>query len=364
MNNKVVKDISKKVNKAIKPSIESKASKYNKLIDKFGLDETYTKLKKKAIFDHVKDNIPPLQDYNFQADLLMLPKTKEGYRYLFVIVDLWSDEIEACPLKTKEPKEVLKCMENIFKKGKYLKKPYASLRTDAGTEFKGVFHQWLYDKNILHSITLPNRHKQMANVENVNKLLGRFLNNYMNMKEEKLGKQYNEWIDILPELIKELNKIRYRPDENPLKYKQPIATNKKPKYKVGDVVIRKLDAPKNALNNEQSGKFRTGDYRYDHTQPRKILNILLFPRNVRYVLEGIKNASFTEDEILPAKENQQESKFAVRKLIDKKTVGRAVFYKTWFMKELKNKAQWINKKQLLEDGLDDYIQEYENNIKK
>ncbi len=28
----------------------------------------------------------------------------------------------------------------------------ASLRTDSGTEFRGVFHKWLYDENILHRV--------------------------------------------------------------------------------------------------------------------------------------------------------------------------------------------------------------------
>ena len=343
---------------------ESKAESYDKLIKKLGLDETYTKVNIKPKYDNVKDNIPPVQDYNFQADLIMLPTTKKGFKYLLVIVDLWSDEIDASPLETKEPTEVLKATEKIFKTGKYLKMPYASIRTDAGTEFKGVFNKWLYDKNILHSVALPNRKKQMGNVESANKLLVRFLVNYMNMKEEELGKQYNEWTDILPELIKQINKIRKRPDENPITFKQPIAIQKEPKYKVGDIVIRKLDAPKNALNNEQSGKFRMGDLRWDKSQPRKILNVLLYPKNIRYVLEGIPNVAYTEDELMEAPKNVKESKFAVRKLIDKRGVGRTIYYKVWFMKELKKDANWITKKQLLEDGLDDYINEYENNLKK
>lgn len=355
-------DISKSESNS-KPKIETKAQQYDKLITKLGLDETYTKARVKPKFDNVKDNIPPLQDYNFQADLIMLPKTKKGFKYLLVIVDLWSDEIDVEPLETKEPDVVLKAMEKIFKSGKYLKTPYASIRTDAGTEFKGSFKKWLYNNNILHSVALPNRKKQMGNVESANKLLVRYLNGYMNMKEEELGKQYNEWTDILPELIKQLNKIRVRPNENPFTYKQPIAIQKEPKYKLGDVVIRKLDAPKNALNNEQDGKFRAGDLRWDKSQPRKIVRVLLYPKNVRYVLEGIPNVAYTEDELMEAP-GEKESKFAVRKLIDKKGVGKTIYYKVWFMKELKKQAQWITKKQLLEDGLEDYIEEYENNLKK
>jgi hypothetical protein len=347
-----------------KVKTETKADKYKKLINKFGLDETYTKVNVKPKFDNVKSNIPPLQDYNFEADLLMLPETKEGYKYLFVICDLWSDELDSTPLKTKEPTEVLEAMKKIFKSGKYLKKPKASIGTDAGTEFKGVFHKWLYDNSIYHSVSLPHRHKQRGNIENCNKLIGRFLINYMNMKEEQTGKEYKEWTDILPELMKELNAIRKRPDLDPFKYNYPISKDETDqKYHVGDLVIRKLDVPKNALNNEETGKFRTGDYRYDVKEPRKIKYVLYYPKNIRYVLEGYPNVSYTQDEILPAPKNETENKYAVRKILDKKVMKRKVHYLVWWKKYKKAESTWEPIDRLIEDGLKDEIDEYEAHIK-
>lgn len=270
---KINKSVKENEIKSAKPATKSK-DKYQSIIKEFGLDETYTKSHRKAIFDNVKSNIPPLQDYNFQADLLMLPKTKTGYRYLFVIVDLWSDEIDAKPLKSKQPEEVLDAMLKMFKSAKYLKKPYATIRTDAGTEFKGVFRKWLYDNNIYHSVALPHRHKQLGNVENVNGLIGKMLNLYMNKIEQQTGKKYTEWDEILQPLLKSLNKIRKRDDKNPFIYNYPVAKDIEPKFKVGDIVIRKLDSPINALNNAELGKFRKGDYRWHFQEPRKITKIL------------------------------------------------------------------------------------------
>lgn len=333
-------------------------SKFGKLMDSLGLDETYTKPGKKVKYDHVKQLIPPLQDYNFMADLIMLPKTSQKYRYLFTIVDLWSDEFDCEPLKTKEPQEVLKAMLKIFK-GPYLKMPYASLATDAGTEFKGVFQKWLYDKSIYHKIALPNRHKQQGNIENLNRLLVRFLTSYMNKKENETGEEYTDWVEILPTLKKSLNKMRKRDDQNPYTYEYAEPINKTPKYKVGDVVIRKLDTPKNALNNKESGKFRTGDYRFDVKEPREIVKVLYYPNNIRYVLKGIKNVSYTEEELLPSKDSN-ESKYAVKSIIDKTTRGKKVYYKVWYKGELKKQALWILKSQLIEDGLEDYIDKFEN----
>ena len=137
------------------------------IIKKLGVDETYSKpTKKPKKFTSVKQNIPMIEDYNFMADLLFLPKTKEGYRYLLVVVDLASNDFDIAPLRTKEPSEVLKAMKEMFTR-KFIKEPYASISTDAGNEFKGIFRKWMYDKSIFHKTTMPDRHTQMANVESL-----------------------------------------------------------------------------------------------------------------------------------------------------------------------------------------------------
>ena len=65
-------------------------------------------------------------------------------------------------------------IKKIFKRP-HLNEPYASIRTDNGKEFKGVFSKWMYNESILHRIAEPYRHQQLANVENLNRTLGRLL---------------------------------------------------------------------------------------------------------------------------------------------------------------------------------------------
>ena len=216
----------------------------DKLIKKLKIDETFTKEphRKQKKFNKIKNNIPMKEDYNFMADLLSLPETKKGYKYLLSVVDLATDEFDIEPLINKTPDAVLEEFKKMIKRT-YIKKPYASVRTDNGTEFKGVFHKWLYDDSILHKVNLPNRHKQMANVEHLNKQLGRLFNGYMNKKEEETGEVYKEWTDILVFVRKELNKIRkkqinYNIDNIPIfDYKKAG----KPKFKIKDLVHEKLD---------------------------------------------------------------------------------------------------------------------------
>ena len=94
-----------------------------------------------------------------------------GYKCLLVIVDLASDKFDIEPIKNKDSSTVLNAMKKIYARG-ILKQPYSSLKTDSGTEFKGVFHKWLWDNDIFHKVGSPNRHKALANVENLNRQLG------------------------------------------------------------------------------------------------------------------------------------------------------------------------------------------------
>ena len=79
----------------------------NKILKSLNRDETYTKAPKiKKEYSKVKDNIPLIQNYNFMADLLELPTTHYGYKYLLVIVDLATDEFDIEKLKSKESKNI------------------------------------------------------------------------------------------------------------------------------------------------------------------------------------------------------------------------------------------------------------------
>lgn len=334
------------------------------ILDKLGIDETYTKeVKKPKYFTKIKDNIPLVADMNVMADLIMLPTTKKGYKYLLTVDDLATDEFDVEPLLNKTPEDVLKGLQNIFKRS-YVKCPKASISTDAGSEFKGIFHKWFYDHNIYHKVALPNRHSQMSSVESLNKQIERVLNGYMNSVELKTGEQYNEWVDVLEVLRREMNKIRKKPEQNPFTFKYPEAdTSTDPKFEVGDIVFRKSDVPLNALGNAQpTNNFRVGDFRYERV-PRKVLEVLNYAGKIpyRYMIEGIKNASFTEDQLMEAPEHELETKYQVREIIGKKKIKGKNHYLIWWKNELKRDATYEPEENLLVDGFKKEIDEYNRN---
>lgn len=338
----------------------------DKVLKKLGIDETFTTPPKKAKkFTKVRNNIPLVKHYNYMADLLYLPETTDGYKYCLVVVDLATNQFDIEPLKDRKAKDILEAFLKMFER-KYIKKPYASVQTDNGKEFLGAFKKWLYNNNIFHKRALKYRHSQNSVVESLNKQLGRLFNGYMNKMEEKTGEEYTDWTDVIDLVRKDLNK--YRKINLPKDWKTRsysiFDTKTEPKFKVGDIVHRALDVPRNALDNEQNTKsFRVGDYRWAKA-PNKIVKILYFSGKVpyRYLLNGMNNVSYTENQLMPSKEATE--KYQVKKIIDKRTNKKKIEFLIWWKNYLKKEATWESKDKLVEDGFLPEIEAFEKELKK
>ena len=299
-------------------------SKFKQLLDTIGSKEVneFTKaISKPKSYNHVKDNIPLVADSNFQADLLFLPTAQFGFKYGLILVDLATDLFDIEPIKNKDSDTVLKALKKIDSRGIIDTSKAFTLQTDAGSEFQGMFGKYLKDAGIYHKVALPNRHT-CANVESLNRQLGRLFTAYMNKKEEKNKKQFSNWTEIVPTIRLELNKLREKKlpkDINSYKYATPDDTKEvttivkkdktekevkilediKPKFKIGQYVYRYLDSPENTLGKKQSGKKREGDILWDR-EPREIEKIFTYAGDgplYRYYLDGLPNVSFTEAQI-------------------------------------------------------------------
>jgi hypothetical protein len=342
-------------------------SALQKLLGELNLTETNTKvIQKPKKFTKVKDQIPNIANYNFGADILMLPESKKTKnRYCLVVTDLATNAFDIEGMPNKEATTTLKAMEKMFKR-KHIKKPEASITTDGGNEFKSEFQNYMFENSILHKTAAKGRHTQNANVENLNRTLGRIFNLYMNGVEEKTGKVYTNWDDMIDEVRTKLNEIRKRPEGDPYTDPMKIPTDfTEPKFNVGDIVFQQLDVPQNALGHELSGKFREGDSRWSKI-PRKIKIVTVYAgaEKFRYILDGIPNVSYTEAQLKLAPKTETESKYVVEKIVDKKTVNKKVQY---FIKWKGYKATentWEPKETLIEDGLQSMIDEFEKNKKK
>ena len=155
-----------------------------------------------------------------------------------------------------------------------------------------------------------------------------------------------------------LNAIRKVKQQDPYTFKYAPPTLEKPIYKVGDLVYRISELPLNALGHVQNTtKFRVGDVRWDMT-PRKIVKVLYYPLNIRYMLKDVYEASYQQSELKPAEEKVE--KFIVESIINKKYMKGRVYYLVKWKGKKTADASWESRSNLIEDGLKQYIKHYED----
>ena len=344
---------------------------FKDIIKKLDIDESLHKITKKPKhFNRFNISVVPEPDFNYMSDLLMLPKTKEGYRYLLVIMDLATKEFDIEPLKTKEPKDLLQAYKKMIKRD-IIVIPEVSFKNDGGTEFKGIFNSFLEQNKILHKTSLPGRHTSQAPVEALNRSLGRLIMGYLNSKSEKHNKVYKEWVEIINTIREELNEYRYVDPKDLTKFQNTNHLFKynvpKSKFNVGDIVHYKLFEPVDLHGDKfTSKKFRMGDRTFSK-DVKEISQVLEYPDQPyhRYKLHHMPRVSFTANELILSKEEKSEETFEIKKVIGKKKDRKdGLLYLVWWKKELKKDATWVKSKQLLEDDCGEYIQEYEDSVKK
>ena len=68
-------------------------TKFQEMLSKLNISEQYTTVPRQK-YDKVKRQIFPKKNYNYESDLMELPKTKNGYKYLLCIVDLYCRFVE------------------------------------------------------------------------------------------------------------------------------------------------------------------------------------------------------------------------------------------------------------------------------
>ena len=74
------------------------------------------------------------------------------------------------------------------------------------------------------------------------------------------------------------------------------------------------------------------------------------------MLDNNKNVSFTENQLMPSKEDVQ--KWKVKKIIGKKKIKNKIFYLIWWFGHLKKDATWEPKNELIKD-IPDLIKDYD-----
>jgi hypothetical protein len=239
------------------------------------------------------------------ADLLFLPND-QGFKYALVCVDIATRKIDAEPLKTKKPTEVLKALKKIWGRG-YLNKPSVFFKTDDGNEFKGEVEKYLKDNGMIPMVGKSGRSRSQSVVEAVNLMLGKSIAIKHRNDEIANDDFSDDWIEALPIIVKEYNKyidekeqyrkLKKKPSRKQVIYEDMEIKAPNKMFEIGDLVHIPLDKPTNFKGQILPGNFRAGDLKRER-KLRKITDILIGDPIV-YKVEGLKNSVYTYDMLMP-----------------------------------------------------------------
>jgi len=282
----------------------------------------------------------------YQADVLFMPAdsvTKD--RYILVVADIETRICDAEPMKGHSAEDTIEAFKKIFKR-KTLPAPKYLMQTDPGSEFENAkTKQYFESLKIGYRFGKPRRSRQQAVVEAKNKIIAKALFMRMTANELQTGEKDTDWVEFLPSLIKEMNKIvndkpKVKKPEEPVIKKETILLEKGQKVRV------QLDKPRaiegTQANATLSGHFRATDIRWD-PEIKEITNVILTPgQPPLYQVSGDNKVAYTFNQLQTVDEGQEKKKpysgekYVVEKIMKSRTVGRGKNAKTEYLVKWKD----------------------------
>ena len=274
----------------------SKENWQEKLADELHTPIKHTFTRRRVIVNHI--------DEIWAADLIDMQKFSKwnrGYKYLMMVIDVFSKYGWIVPLKDKKAESVTNAFKTIFNKGR---KPQY-LWVDKGKEFYNKHLKDLLDKYNIKIYSTENEEKSSV-VEIWNRTI-----------KSKMWKQFTiegntQYLDMLPKILKQYNNtkhssIRMTPTEASKKsnkgtvyfnlYGDMKQVTSKPKFKVGDKI---------RISKYKRNVFDKG-YTPNWTEELFIIDKIQYTNPITYELKDLNNeeikGSFYEPELLKAKQD-------------------------------------------------------------
>ena len=176
---------------------------------------------------------------DYMADLLDMSTysgSNKGYKWILIIVNLFTRQGYAYPLKNKKPNELVKAFNLTNVKVLY---------TDNGNEFKGAFGLMMKDNNIIHITNIVGDHKALGIIDNFSKRVKNALHKWFS----HTGK--TKWIDYIDIFIENYNKT---PHSGILDLKPNDVMRRDNRYFIGT-----LNDNKRKVNNKNFNRLSIGD---------------------------------------------------------------------------------------------------------
>lgn len=170
-----------------------------------------------------------------QIDLLdyqKYAKSNNGFKYIFIAVDIFSRYAYAVPIKNKEPKNVLEAFKTI----PFIPK---AIFSDSGNEFKGVFLNYLKEKEVAGLKAEIGDHHSLGVIDRFSKTLKTMIAKYMTANNT------TKYVEKIDDLLEAYNTTPHNSlgDYSPT---QVVEDNKA--YRL----VKKINLAKMKYNNERT----------------------------------------------------------------------------------------------------------------
>ena len=178
------------------------------------------------------------------ADLSLLYKENDGYKYFLLAIDIFSRYVWVRPVKTKYAKEIVKVITSIFAEGR---KP-RTIRTDGGKEFQNQTVKAFLSEQGVHIFSTYNE-VQANYAERAIKTIKSKLYRYL------ISRNTLRYIDVLQDLVKSYNNTVHSSLGRP-----PSKVTKQNESEVRLDQYMKRRKPKNDWDSKfQLMKYKVGD---------------------------------------------------------------------------------------------------------
>ena len=294
------------------------------------------KFQKRIVFSKDVDEI-------WAADLVDMQyytRANKGYKYILMIIDVFSKYGWAIPLKTKTGLEVSKAFENLWHTQK---PPPKKLWTDKGKEFLNKYMRKVLSKHDVELYWTENEEKSCV-VERWNRTIKRMMWKYFTKH------QTGVYIDILPNLISKYNSTYNRAIKcTPTEAREPanhqhvfkslyggknerVRKNSKPRFSVGDEV--RIAKKKKTFEKGYTSNWTEEVFIISEIQPT-----IPFTYKLKDGKGEEVTGTFYEQELQKTKQNVFRIEKILRRRINKKTGNREVYVK--WKGYSNNFNQWI-----------------------
>ncbi|XP_041361913.1 uncharacterized protein LOC121377881 [Gigantopelta aegis] len=273
------------------------------------------------------------KDEMFDMDLMDVSrhsKDNDGVRYLLIAIDILSRYLWAIPLVNKKPETVLEGFKTILKDKRIPKK----VRVDKGTEFAGVFKQFLSKENIKLIVTQNEDIKSNfaeRSIRTLRGLIARFttynnthkyidvladlVHNYNNTVHSSLGLWAPVDVNKANE-IKVWSHLYVEPMVKKLKVKKPLANFL---FKVGD--LTRISYLRKSFTKEQDLRWTEELFKIHSRRRRQSIPVYRLRDFHDEVLKGI----FYTAELQKVNKNQ-DILWKIEKVLKKKKEKGKVYY--------------------------------------